>query len=58
VTIDMTKIAGRVRARWYDPTNATYSLIGVFPNVGTHDFTPPATNAAGDGDWVLVLEPK
>jgi hypothetical protein len=54
----MTKLAGPAKARWYDPTNATFSLIGGSPiaNVGSHQFTPPAAIAGGDGDWVLVLE--
>jgi len=26
-----------------------------FSNAGSHVFTPPGVNSAGDGDWVLVL---
>jgi hypothetical protein len=26
-----------------------------FPNHGSHEFSPPAKNAAGDSDWVLLL---
>lgn len=60
MTIDMTQLSGRVQARWFDPTNATLSQIAGSPflNVGTHVFTPPAANSAGDGDFVLVLEAK
>ena len=58
VTIDMSKLAGPVRARWYDPTTGAYSPIAGTPfgNTGSHSFTPAGDNGAGDGDWVLVLE--
>lgn len=57
VTIDMTKLSSSATARWYDPTNGTYSAISgaPFPNTGTKQFTPPSNNASGDGDWVLTL---
>ncbi len=42
-------------ARWLDPTNGLYTIIGAFSNTGTHDFSPPGNNAGGDPDWVLVL---
>ncbi len=58
ITVDMTKLAGPVTARWYDPSNGAYlSIAGSpFPNIGTRNFIPPGNNADGDGDWVLVLE--
>jgi Protein of unknown function (DUF4038)/Putative collagen-binding domain of a collagenase len=56
ITIDMTKMSGAARARWFDPTNAALTDIGVFANTGTRAFTPPATNGAGDTDFLLVLE--
>jgi hypothetical protein len=56
VTIDMSKFAGTVSASWFDPTNAASTAIGSFANSGSQDFTPPGNNAAGDGDWVLVME--
>jgi hypothetical protein len=60
VTVDMTKLSGPVTARWYDPSRGVYSPIAgsPLPNTGTHAFTPPDKNGAGDGDWVLVLEAK
>ena len=54
-TVDMTRLAGRALARWYDPTDGTYHFVGRFPNTGSRTFTPPGPNGAGDGDWVLVL---
>lgn len=58
VKVDMSKLAGRATARWFDPTNGTYIVIdgSPFPNAGIRRFTPPHSNRAGDGDWVLVLE--
>lgn len=55
-TVDMSKLSGPVMAEWYDPTNGTYLVIGsALGNTGTMQFTPPGTNSAGDGDWMLVL---
>lgn len=56
VTIDMTKMSGTATARWFDPTNSTFTTDGTFSNTGTHAFTTPGNNNAGDADWLLVLE--
>ncbi len=58
LTIALNNFSSRVTARWYDPTADTFTAIpgSPFPNIGTHDFTTPGNNRAGDGDWVLVLE--
>ena len=58
ITIDMSKLAGSTEARWYDPTNGTYSAVpgSPFANTGSKQFTPPGNNGAGDEDWVLVLD--
>lgn len=56
VTVDMTKLSGTVQARWFDPSNATYTSIGGINNTGTHAFSTPGNNSAGDADWLLVLE--
>ena len=58
ITVDMTKLAGTVTARWYDPTNGVYSTVpgSPFANTGTRQFTPTGNNSGGDSDWVLVLE--
>jgi len=56
VTIDMTKLGAAVTARWFDPSNATFTSIGSFANTGTHAFTVPGNNSAGDADWLLVLD--
>jgi hypothetical protein len=58
VTVDLSKLGGPVTARWYDPTTGTFTSIAgsPFANSGSQPFTTPGTNAAGDNDWVLVLE--
>ena len=58
ITVDMTKLRGPVTARWYDPTNGTFSVISGTPfvNSGTRNFAPPGNNSAGEGDWVLLIE--
>ena len=56
ITVNMTAMSATARARWFDPTNANYTLIGNFPNTGTQVFTSPAANSAGAHDWVLNLD--
>ncbi len=56
ITVDMTKMSATAQARWFDPANASFTTIGAFNASGTHAFTPPATNSAGDADFLLVLE--
>jgi hypothetical protein len=60
VTVDMTKLRGRVRARWYDPSRGIYVPIAGSPflNSGSRDFTPPGKNGDGDEDWVLALDAR
>jgi hypothetical protein len=57
IGVDMSRLAGRVLASWYDPTNGTYQRVrgSRFDNAGTREFSPPGKNADGDPDWVLVL---
>jgi hypothetical protein len=56
LTIDMTKLRGTVTARWFDPTNGTYTSIGSFANTGTHNFVTIGNNNAGSVDWILRLD--
>lgn len=58
VTIDLNRLAGPTTARWFDPTDGTYTMIDGSPvkAAGLRRFAPPERNAAGDGDFVLVLE--
>lgn len=58
ITLNMSQLRGPARARWFDPSNGTYKAVAGSPvaNTGSHTFTPPEKNHAGDGDWVLLLE--
>ena len=58
ILVDMSKLASKAIARWYDPTSGGYADIhgSPFANTGHRSFTPPGKNSSGDGDWVLVLE--
>jgi hypothetical protein len=58
VTVDLGTFSGPVTARWYDPTDGAFTTIGnrPFANDGSVTLGAPPTNAAGDNDWVLVLE--
>jgi hypothetical protein len=57
ITVDMTAMSVSTRARWFDPTTASYTSIGTnLTPSGTRVFTPPGPNGAGDGDWVLLLD--
>jgi hypothetical protein len=58
ITANMAALSGAVKAQWYDPTNNTYQAISgsPFTNSGTHTFSTPGNNSAGDPDWVLLLQ--
>ena len=58
LSVDLSSLAGPASAAWYDPTNGQFTAIAGSPlaNSGVVELTPPGANAAGDGDWVLVLE--
>lgn len=57
ITVNMARLRGPAAAEWLDPVSGTYQVISglPFPNSGSRQFTPPGTNAAGDSDWVLLL---
>ncbi|QGQ95011.1 DUF4038 domain-containing protein [Paenibacillus psychroresistens] len=59
VTVNLNKISGGVTARWFDPTNNSYTTISGSPfaaNSGSKTWTSPSTNSAGNSDFVLVLD--
>ncbi len=58
LTVNMSKLSGPARARWFDPSRGVYVPIegSPFPNSRTHTFIPPGNNGDGDVDWVLSLE--
>lgn len=52
ISIDETQIAGTVSASWFDPTDGSVQAA-----VGSNgDYTAPGTNAAGDSDWLFIIE--
>lgn len=58
ITVDMRKMVGDTTARWFDPSNNTFTAINgsPFANTGSTQLTTPGANHDGDNDWVLVLE--
>jgi hypothetical protein len=58
LTVNLAKFSGPATARWYDPSNGTYTSItgSPFANSGSHVFSTPGTNHDGQSDWVLVLQ--
>ena len=56
VSVNMGHFAGRVRVRWFDPTNGRFRGSGVHRrNHGVARLAAPRENGAGDHDWLLVL---
>jgi Protein of unknown function (DUF4038)/Putative collagen-binding domain of a collagenase len=59
LTVDLARLKGRITAQWLDPTDGRAIAIGVAPGAGRsskRSFRPPGKNAAGEGDFVLVLK--
>jgi hypothetical protein len=54
VTVHVGKLAGPVRAAWFDPRTGRATPAGEFENAGSREFTPPVTDTAKD--WVLILD--
>ncbi|MGO8958213.1 MAG: DUF4038 domain-containing protein [Streptosporangiaceae bacterium] len=55
ITVNLAKMSGAVTARWFDPTDGKYTMIGRLANSGTHKFTSPPAHRDGFDDWVLLL---
>ncbi len=57
ITVDLSRMSGRVRARWYDPTRGRFrnASRSALRSAGRRKFTPPGKHPGGDADWVLVL---
>lgn len=58
-TLDTRSLNGTKRCRWFDPTSSVYSAASpstVSNGQSAQSFTTPGNNAAGDNDWVLVLD--
>jgi hypothetical protein len=59
-SVDLAKLHGPATVRWFDPASGELKVIdgSPFPNSGTREFATPGKNAAGENDWVLVLEAR
>jgi hypothetical protein len=58
LTVNLARLSGTLRARWYDPTSGHFRVAaeGILGNDRARVFVPPVNNDAGDSDWVLLLE--
>ena len=50
ISVDPAAMAAGARAAWVDPASGARRPVAMSAR-----FTPPGPNAAGDGDWLLVL---
>lgn len=60
ITVKPGRFHGQVAARWFDPTSGDSKLIDDSPFLisSARELSPPERNAAGDRDWVLVLDAR
>lgn len=58
ITVTLNRFPGAVNARWFDPTTGDTRPASAAPlnPRGEDTYTPPGQNAAGDADWVLVMD--
>jgi len=58
ITVDLARLSAPIKAQWFDPTDGSLKPVHAegLPNKGSHEFAPSEKNAAGDSDWVLLLE--
>lgn len=58
LTVNLTRFSGcQVTARWYNPVNGRYSLVGSWTVTdGEGCFLSPGDNGEGANDWLLLLE--
>jgi hypothetical protein len=55
--LDLSDLPAPGRARWFDPVGGTYLDDRELPaRAGEVTFEVPGRNAAGDDDWVLLVE--
>jgi hypothetical protein len=57
-TIDTGTFCGPVVARWFNPTDGSFTRMdgSPLPNHGQHRLRTPGDNGARASDWVLVIE--
>jgi hypothetical protein len=57
--VDLSVMADRARARWFDPATGTYIAISdgyTLANDGPTRFTTPGRRGDGTDDWLLVVD--
>ena len=54
IKVKMHKMAGKVKASWFNPRNGLTKEIGTFRNKGEREFKPPGSGI--NNDWLLLLE--
>jgi len=54
--IPTQRIVGEWTARWFDPVSGKIQPAEGIPADGARLFSPPMKNAAGEEDWVLLVE--
>jgi hypothetical protein len=57
ITVNMSALKNKAWASWLDPSSGKRVSVRAAPfsNRGSQQFTPPAKNASGFHDWVLIL---
>ncbi|HXO06642.1 MAG TPA: putative collagen-binding domain-containing protein, partial [Solirubrobacteraceae bacterium] len=58
VALSQMLAGGSTVARWYDPSNGSFTSISgsPFADTGSQKFTTPGNNSDGNSDWVLLLQ--
>lgn len=58
IVLDLGRFSRSVTAEWFDPTDRSRkpATNQAALNRGSHSFTPPAHNARGDTDFVLLIQ--
>jgi hypothetical protein len=56
--LDLSVLAGRsAEMSWYDPTSGAFTRTHTIPTShGEVEIAPPGLNAAGETDWVLIVQ--
>lgn len=55
--VALRRLTGPIMARWYNPTDGTYTTVAGSPfGGGEQTFVKSGDNGSGANDWILVLE--
>lgn len=55
--IDLRQFNSPTKAHWIDPTNFEKHPVNLDSKIDKVQVKPPTKNAAGDNDWLLLIEP-